>query len=100
MPDPGPWAKGADAWFADDGALLGGGTDRGTAGRPERITDERSRTNRNLGTIRPGAVGKSSPQFFPKESKKANPEIDLSACSEWRAQTDEPGHWTETVLVS
>lgn len=38
----------------------------------ERITDERSRTNRSLEMIRREQVGKSSPQFLPTESKKAN----------------------------
>ena len=54
----------------------------------ERITDERSRTNRSLEMIRPEQVGKSSSQFLPTESKKANPKIDLSAYSEWRARSD------------
>ena len=38
----------------------------------ERITDERSRTNRSLEMIRREQVGKSSPQKVPTESKKAN----------------------------
>jgi integrase len=38
----------------------------------ERITDERSRTNRSLEMIRREQVGKLSPQKLPTESKKAN----------------------------
>jgi integrase len=38
----------------------------------ERITDERSRTNRSLEMIRREQLGKSSPQKVPTESKKAN----------------------------
>lgn len=45
----------------------------------ERITDERSRTNRSLEMIRREQVGKRSPQFVPTESKKANPKISLTA---------------------
>lgn len=45
----------------------------------ERITDERSRTNRSLEMIRREQVGKRSPQFVPTESKKANQKIGLFA---------------------
>ena len=38
----------------------------------ERITDERSRTNRSLEMIRREQLGKLSPQKVPTESKKAN----------------------------
>jgi len=38
----------------------------------ERITDERSLTNRSLEMIRREQIGKSSPQKVPTESKKAN----------------------------
>jgi integrase len=38
----------------------------------ERITDERSRTNRSLEMIRRENTGKMSPQKLPTESKKAN----------------------------
>ena len=38
----------------------------------ERITDERSRTNRSLEMIRREQVGKLSPHFVLTESKKAN----------------------------
>ena len=38
----------------------------------ERITDERSRTNRSLEMIRREQLGKSSPQKVPTKSKKAN----------------------------
>ena len=38
----------------------------------ERITDERSRTNRSLEMIRREQLGKLSPQKVPMESKKAN----------------------------
>lgn len=41
----------------------------------ERITDERSRTNRSLEMIRREQVGKLSPQFLPTESKKANQKL-------------------------
>jgi len=45
----------------------------------ERITDERSRTNRSLEMIRREQMGKRSPPKVPTESKKANPKIGLSA---------------------
>jgi len=45
----------------------------------ERITDERSRTNRSLEMIRRENLGKRSPQFLPTESKKANQKIGLFA---------------------
>ena len=48
-------------------------------GALERITDERSRTNRSLEMIRRENRGKQSPQFLPTESKKANPKIGLTA---------------------
>jgi len=31
------------------------------------------------------------------ESKNANPKIDLSACSEWRARDDDFGHWIDVI---
>lgn len=45
----------------------------------ERITDERSRTNRSLEMIRREHAGKRSPQKVPTENKKANQKIGLSA---------------------
>ena len=38
----------------------------------ELITDERSRTNRNLDMIRREQSGRRSPHFLPTENKKAN----------------------------
>ena len=46
----------------------------------ERITDERSRTNRSLEMIRREQVGKSSPQIRPHGKQKGQSEIGLSAC--------------------
>lgn len=45
----------------------------------ERITDERSRTNRSLEMIRREQKGNPSPPKVPTQSKKANPKISLSA---------------------
>ncbi|WP_371325460.1 tyrosine-type recombinase/integrase [Dechloromonas sp. ZY10] len=45
----------------------------------ERITDERSRTNRSLEMIRREMMGKRTPPFVPAESKKANQKIGLTA---------------------
>ena len=46
---------------------------------PKRIADECRRVNRRLEMIRRARIGWHSPQKIPVESKKANPEIGLSA---------------------